>query len=673
MSTRISFLNSSLADWNDYDLADLKTDLLSAGVANLSADGSDLEVVEKSGGADMSVDVKPGRVYLPITKNSQTYMVRLENKDTENLEIAANSSGDTRVDAIIARVSVSEDPNEMANNIGTLEVVTGTGITALSDSAIQTEIGGDGSYRLADISVANSATEIASSAITDKRSALVVGENSVQYKTNFAGNFSGDFFGNGAGLANLDLQATSLYDQVVDNSHNIFELQLYQTDPDMKGLIYDDFKNTNYADVASTTTSAGASSGQRVVPANSVSGFSTNQEVTITDGTNMETKEIDSVSQSGGVTMLDANNSGGTGGNSPFGSTTFRGQSFTTSSTTTQITKVGVELKYNTGTRTDIAVEIYLADGDQKPTGSALGSATITSFGDTAYIWKDAIFSAPASVSPNTKYVMVIKSTGSAASAYHWHSSGSDTYANGKSMWSSDGGGTWTTNDSDMEFKTYKTGPSIVLENNLTNTYVSGSSVKRTAANINTGSQWLELPSSPTVGKNYNYYSNKAQFSQDIENAICFLTRSHPTLTTGSGAASGNTITLTSGSNFANGDTIEIYNATHTNWERFENVTISGNTITLASGETLSNSYTDATVNRIDIIPNVSIVQEGTDEDFAEKMVWSESRYIDSTYNEDIYTKAVANVGKDVVGKVSINTNNVSNLPKASKVGWQVF
>jgi len=132
------------------------------------ADFIDLKVAQKST-PNMSVDVKVGAALVEITRSGATFKVFAFNLAQVNLAIGSNSSGSNRVDAVIMRIDVDTDPNALMNNIATIQVVPGTGTSALSDGAIQTAIGNDGFIRLANVTVANGATSIVTANISDTR------------------------------------------------------------------------------------------------------------------------------------------------------------------------------------------------------------------------------------------------------------------------------------------------------------------------------------------------------------------------------------------------------------------------------------------------------------------------------------------------------------------------
>lgn len=167
------FINSTQALYDDAEFAKLQSAIFDAGVLADRLGVLGLTVTERaSGGANMSVDVAVGTALVEITKSGRTFKVFVANDAVVNVPIASNSSGSNRVDAIVVRVSVATEPNVLKNNVGTIERVAGTGVSALSDGDITTALGSDGWIRLANVTVANADTSIINSEIADVRSRI---------------------------------------------------------------------------------------------------------------------------------------------------------------------------------------------------------------------------------------------------------------------------------------------------------------------------------------------------------------------------------------------------------------------------------------------------------------------------------------------------------------------
>ena len=183
MAQKVVKRNGISRFWNAEDYEAFITDFLTDGIVDASGDGSDLEVTEQSPQA-MGIDVAVGRAYMDVTYSGMSYKERIENTATEQVDVNANATGNVRVDAVIARIDVDVAPSSTALNIGTVEVILGTGISALSDAYIQSQIGSDSFIRLADIDVPDSASSIIDSYITDSRSRCSISGYNTVYTDN---------------------------------------------------------------------------------------------------------------------------------------------------------------------------------------------------------------------------------------------------------------------------------------------------------------------------------------------------------------------------------------------------------------------------------------------------------------------------------------------------------
>lgn len=171
MATKVSFVNGATT-YSDEDVAQLQTDFFTEGVADQTGSNTDLQVVQRAAGANMSVDISVGRAYIDITWAGRPFKVRLANLSVINSVVGANSSGANRIDAVVAKIDVSVTPNAAGDNIGTAAVVnnaTGTPAVAMSDAAITTALGHANWFRLCNITVANLAASIVNANIADTR------------------------------------------------------------------------------------------------------------------------------------------------------------------------------------------------------------------------------------------------------------------------------------------------------------------------------------------------------------------------------------------------------------------------------------------------------------------------------------------------------------------------
>lgn len=176
MSTRIFFLNSNTTLYGEEELNAIAKLFINQGVLNTLQDNNDdwvsngdLKVLENSDGADMTVEVNTGWAIIETTRNTKTFKTFAQVINSLKLPISANDTGNDRVDTVIARVSRTVESNILANNVFTIEVITGTSGTALTDEEILAEIDGDDFLRLADITVGDGVTEIETADITDTR------------------------------------------------------------------------------------------------------------------------------------------------------------------------------------------------------------------------------------------------------------------------------------------------------------------------------------------------------------------------------------------------------------------------------------------------------------------------------------------------------------------------
>lgn len=169
MSIKAHLINSTLAQYTDAELSFVLSNLFAVGVFGDPTTGTLGCAVTAQGSPNMTVAVASGKAIVSLTKSGVTWNVVMENSASVNVTISNNSSGINRVDAIIVRIDKDAEPNTLKTNIATIEVVNGSGASALSDGAIATAIGDDGFIRLADVTVANGATSITTGNIADTR------------------------------------------------------------------------------------------------------------------------------------------------------------------------------------------------------------------------------------------------------------------------------------------------------------------------------------------------------------------------------------------------------------------------------------------------------------------------------------------------------------------------
>lgn len=146
-------------------LADL---VLEGGVKDLSSTDNHFKVTQNTT-PNMSVNINQGRAI--IRHGLTAYPVRSD--ATENRMIGNNTSGNTRIDAVVLYIDLGASPNSQSSNVAKISVVQGTPSSSPvppSDSAIQTAIGGSNPFlRLAHVTVANNASSIVNANIEDRR------------------------------------------------------------------------------------------------------------------------------------------------------------------------------------------------------------------------------------------------------------------------------------------------------------------------------------------------------------------------------------------------------------------------------------------------------------------------------------------------------------------------
>ncbi|MCK5225147.1 MAG: hypothetical protein KAQ89_00360 [Planctomycetes bacterium] len=147
-----------------------------------------------------------------------------------------------------------------------------------------------------------------------------------------------------------------------------------------------------------------------------------------------------------------------------FGGTDWWTQSFTPSSGF-DINKIGVYIKYVSGTYNDISISIRADDGAGKPTGAELTSGVITAFNNTSYSWKEVSLT-PYSLSSSVKYHLQVKAPTSGSSSYRMGlDSTSPAYAGGTWVFSTNSGSSWTVYSShDAMFRIYSQTSSLSLD-----------------------------------------------------------------------------------------------------------------------------------------------------------------------------------------------------------------
>jgi len=134
--------------------------------------GSGDYLATQNGTPNMSVNVAAGDIILTYL----TYVFHIWADATNNVAIASNSSGLTRIDAVVAWVDLTVVNSTSSNNPGASKVTVVQGVnggSAPSDSDIQTGIGaGNPFMRICNVTVASGSISIVNANISDQRTLL---------------------------------------------------------------------------------------------------------------------------------------------------------------------------------------------------------------------------------------------------------------------------------------------------------------------------------------------------------------------------------------------------------------------------------------------------------------------------------------------------------------------
>lgn len=161
----------------------LATDFVSEGVVGAVANTGGVApatggfAVNAQGSPAMAVDVSAGVAYVTATPtggSSQT--LRVKSTATEEVTIAANSTGSTRYDWIYIKIDPDNAADPAADGSDVATLVTSRSTSSSSDDGTPPTYG----YPIAVVTVANGATSITNANITDKRElATSVQDNSI--------------------------------------------------------------------------------------------------------------------------------------------------------------------------------------------------------------------------------------------------------------------------------------------------------------------------------------------------------------------------------------------------------------------------------------------------------------------------------------------------------------
>lgn len=157
--------------WRVEDLFHFETDFLEEGV--VQSVGGALAVTQRGAGANMSVDVATGLALIEFTTTllspNATLKSWLNNDATINVAVPTADLTNPRKDRIVAKFDVSVDPNTVASNIVSIELIQGTPAGSPSAPAEPSN-----AITLAIVDVPASDTAITDSQITDSRPFVTV-------------------------------------------------------------------------------------------------------------------------------------------------------------------------------------------------------------------------------------------------------------------------------------------------------------------------------------------------------------------------------------------------------------------------------------------------------------------------------------------------------------------
>lgn len=145
---------------------------------------SDLAVSQRGAGANKSVDIAAGDAFFSYNGYAY-YGWNTATVNDSSTVITDNSSGNPRIDAVVAYIDLTVVSSASSNNPNALKfkVVAGTPAgspSAPDDSTIQSSIGaGNPFIRLANVAVANGFSSIVNANITDTRTLSGFGANSI--------------------------------------------------------------------------------------------------------------------------------------------------------------------------------------------------------------------------------------------------------------------------------------------------------------------------------------------------------------------------------------------------------------------------------------------------------------------------------------------------------------
>lgn len=481
---------------------------------------------------------------------------------------------------------------------------------------------------------------------------------------------------------------------VLQNAHNIFELFLENffaaKVTEFIGLFFDGFSDTSKADTASTTLSADANSGQNelIIQAGDAINFDTNKEYIIFDGTTKEAIEVASTEE-GFAEQIDQQQTV-SNRNTIFKNNTAKwtAQTFKPSLNGV-LTEVLLRMRVGTTITGSWRVTIQGVSGGT-PDGNIITNGisdtiSLSSFFDENF---DMIFTfpTPPDLTAETDFAFVMETVTITAGDFTMkgaqQADGQPApYTRGGSFNTINSGSTWTATINtidDLRFiMKMQADEKLILTGNLANSFLTGDDVQRSTVNFDTVNKLIDSVGTD-VGddKELVYYSELQSFQTPIQSARLWFTRNFTAQFNLDAGISAGATTLTilgdQTGKFANGDIVDISTPDNLTRER-KTLTATpsfGGGVTTLTFSATTNAFTTADfVERVDVLPQISIVNKDDPESFnAMTHVKSVVDFANSEV-EDEYNFETGTPNEDIVVRLDLTREDVSLIPEVKRLG----
>jgi len=199
----------------------------------------------------------------------------------------------------------------------------------------------------------------------------------------------------------------------------------------------------------------------------------------------------------------------------------------------------------------------------------------------------------------------------------------------------------------------------LTMSSNFANAYTTSGFVSRSSVDVDTPNRQLEIKSGLLQG---NYRSTLQSFQQSIGSINMWATRTFLNQFNLDSAISAGATTLTilgdQTSNFANGDTIDISTSDNLIRERKTLTAVpsfSGGVTTLTFSATTNAFGTSDFVERVDVLPEISVVNKDADESFQTPTFTKAIVDFANNEVEDEYNLVVSPAEEDVIIKLKLS------------------